>query len=128
MTAQRVTRRGVFLAAGALTATSLGLSWSSVTRVGARTVVVHGIEHPARVFVVVAALLLLAALRRGSRRWARAAVLVGALALPIGLADGFGPGRAVFVVALLLAAVGAGVLPGPRWVSLGGAGQRAPAS
>jgi hypothetical protein len=70
-----------------------------------------GAQHPMRVIGLVAALLLVTAVRQGLPGRARAAIVLGALALPLHLAGGLTSGRASYAVALVLAAMGAGVLP-----------------
>jgi hypothetical protein len=116
-----VLRHPLLLLAGVLGVVSLGLPWG-VTQTGAgsgitqdttvaRTVI--GAEHPVRVIGLAAALLLVTAVRRGRPGRARAAVALGTLALPLGLSAGLTSGRAVYLLALLLAAMGSGVLPHP---------------
>lgn len=80
---------------------------SAVTRVFV------GAEHPVRVIALAAAVLLITAVRQGLPGRARLAVAVGALALPLDLSGGLTSGRAVYALALLLAAVASGVLPRP---------------
>lgn len=70
-----------------------------------------GAQHPVRVIGLVAALLLVTAVRQGLPGRARAAIALGALALPLQLAGGLTSGRVTFAAALVLAAMGAGVLP-----------------
>jgi hypothetical protein len=70
-----------------------------------------GAQHPVRMIGLVAALLLVSAVRQGLPGRARAAIALGALALPLQLAGGLTSGRASYAVALVLAAKGAGVLP-----------------
>ena len=119
--AQQPTVRGLAIAAGALTLASLGLPWAAASgnragapSFGATTTV--GAEHPMRVFALAAAFLLVWSVRQGRPRLARLGILVGALALPLGLDGGLTSGRAVYAVALLLAAMAVGVLPrvGPQ--------------
>ena len=115
------TSRGLAIAAGALTLMSLGLPWAGasgnraqVPSFGATTTV--GAEHPMRVFALAATFLLVSSVRHGRPGQARLGILVGALALPLGLDGGLTSGRAVYAVALLLAAMAVGVLPrvGPQ--------------
>lgn len=149
--------RRLLIAACALAVASLGLPWGvsapglsfgapagAPARTGplggsdAATVLIGG-QHPVRVIGLIAALLLVDAVRRGRQRQARIALLVGALALPLGLGSGLTSGPIAYAAALLLAAVGAGVSlgagspaaasMGPPGVGLPGVGRpAAPAS
>jgi hypothetical protein len=101
---ERPGTRGLFAVAGTLAVLSLGLPWSAAE---------SGAQHPVRVLGPVAAVLLWSAARSGRAGRARAAVLVGALALPLGLSSGLTAGRAAYAVALLLAAMASGVIPRP---------------
>lgn len=116
-------RRLLLLVAGALAVTSLGLPWGAPSPAPGVAPTVSGAQHPVRVIGLVAALLLVSAVRAGSTGRARTAVGLGALALPLGLAGGIASGPAVYTVALLLSAVATGALsrdradrsgPGPR--------------
>jgi hypothetical protein len=114
--APQPTVRGLAIAAGALTLASLGLPWAAasgnragVPFFGATATV--GAEHPMRVFALASVLLLVWSVRQERPRLARLGILVGALALPLGLDGGLTSGRAVYAVALLLAAMAVGVLP-----------------
>jgi hypothetical protein len=125
------TVRGLAIAAGALTVLSLGLPWTAANGkhtasidFGAATVV--GAQHPMRVFALAAALLLVSSVRHRRPQRARLGILVGALALPLGLDGGLASGRAVYAVALLLAAMAVGVLPQVGPISPGRAGRTAP--
>lgn len=119
--------RRLLIAAGALAVASLGLAWgappaglSFVIPGGApapagtlgdpeAATVLLGAQHPVRVIGLLAALLLVSAVRQGRPRRARIALLVGAMALPLGLGSGLTSGPITYAAALLLAAVGAGV-------------------
>jgi hypothetical protein len=115
------TVRGLAIAAGSLTLVSLGLPWEAArgTSAGAPffgATATVGAEHPMRVFALAAAFLLVSSVRLRRPRLARLGILVGALALPLGLDGGLTSGRAVYAVALVLAAMAVGVLPrvGPQ--------------
>jgi hypothetical protein len=138
-----VRRRGLALA-GALGLLSLGLPWQQIpsmpgvvlpgvvigypdgTGLGVAWVpavfvpsipggVVPGTGHAMRVTGVVAALLLVRAIRQHSHRTAWLALAAGALALPLGVGQGaLMPGRIAYLAALLVAAASLGLLRTPR--------------
>ena len=101
----------LLLVAAALAVVAVGLPWSGHpsgpdaihTDAGRETVLLGG-QHPVRVLAVVGALLIWAALRRGSRRGALTGLAVAAAALPIGGWGGGAPGRVCYLLALLIAA------------------------
>jgi hypothetical protein len=105
------TARGLFGTSAALAVVSLGLPWGPSSETAQFTT---GAHHPVRVLALVAAVLMLVAVRQDSLGLARLAVLVAGCSLPLGLADGLGSGRAVFAAAVVLAAMASGVLPYPR--------------
>jgi len=74
----------------------------------------HGREHEMRIIGAVAALLVVAAVRRHDRRLAKVALAVAVLAIPIGLSGDFGVGRLVYALAIVAAAVGTGALSSSR--------------
>jgi hypothetical protein len=80
---------------------------------------VPGTDHPMRLIGLAAALLLWWAIRVGSRGTGWLALAVGALAVPLGLQLGpLQSGRFCYLVALVCAAVGAGLVRPPgRWLS-----------
>lgn len=82
--------------------------------------VVLGTGHAMRVTGVIAALLLVVAIRRHSRRTAWLAIAVGALALPLGVGQGaVMPGRTAYLAALLIAAASLGLLRTPHLARTG---------
>jgi hypothetical protein len=105
------TARGLFGASAALAVISLGLPWGASSETAQFTI---GANHPVRVLALVAAALMLGAVRQDSPGLARLAILVAGCALPLDLANGLGSGRAVFAAAVVLAAIASGVLPRPR--------------
>jgi len=102
-------RPGLLGAAGGLLAMSVGLSWG--TAAGSPGTPVTGASHPMRLIGLLAALVLAWAVRRGSRPAGWAAVGIAVLALPIGLDPGHpGAGRLCYLLAIVLAAAGTGLV------------------
>jgi hypothetical protein len=108
-------RPGLLGAAGGLLAVSVGLPWGTVAAAasspGSAGTPVTGASHPMRLIGLLAALVLAWAIRRGSRQAGWAAIGIAALALPTGLDPGHpGAGRMCYLLAIMLAAAGAGLV------------------
>ena len=130
-----MSERTLLLVAGALALLSLGLPWGNAPGLpgaahpGGTTVVVNadgsidlrfdpssylpglaghtvsGASHAMRVTGAAGALLVVAGVRRAQRRLVVVGLAVAALALPIGLSGGSGSGRAVYGLAIAIAAL-----------------------
>jgi len=93
-------------AAAVLLALSAGLPWGTVAGTA-----VTGSSQPMRMTGLLALVVLAWAIRRGSRRAGWAAIGIAALALPAGLDPGHpGAGRVCYLLAMVLAAAGAGLV------------------
>ena len=106
-------RRGLLGAAAALLALSAGLPWETAAAAaaspGGAAATVPGSSQPMR---MIALLALAWAIRRGSRLAGWAAIGIAVLALPMGLGPGHpGAGRVCYLLAIVLAAAGAGLVP-----------------
>jgi hypothetical protein len=99
-------------AAAALLAVSAGLPWSTVPATTVtRTITVTGSAHPMRLIGPIALLVLAWAIRHACARAGWAAIGIAVLALPAGLHLGHpGAGRACYLLAIVLAAAGAGLV------------------
>ena len=130
-----MSERALLLVAGALALLSLGLPWGTTPGApgavvpGGTAVVVNadgsidlrfdpswyvpglaahtvsGADHTMRVTGAAGALLVFAGVRRARRTLVVAGLAVAALALPIGLSGGTGSGRAVYGLAIAIAAL-----------------------
>ena len=109
-------RRGLLGAAAALLALSAGLPWETAAAAaaspGGAAATVPGSSQPMRMIALLALLALAWAIRRGSRLAGWAAIGIAVLALPMGLDPGHpGAGRVCYLLAIVLAAAGAGLVP-----------------
>lgn len=113
----RPARPRLLAAAGALLALSVSSPWATAVRAprlshpATARAVILGASQPMRLLGLAAVVVLYWAIRRGARRAGWAAIALAALALPVGLDPGRpGVGRVYYVAAMILAAIGAGLV------------------